>query len=1129
MSKHWKRFAAVVVSLTMAFQFCVNDFYAYAETGTSQTDSVEQGTTEPTTTDQPQTPAEPEASTEPAPEAETDTTDPAQTPAEDTASGQESQDSDPAQGQTPVNEEEQPQEQEEAASTLKLEFKDEAGTALKTVDPIALTGKTVGQPISLTEVGVDTNIEGYTLVDIKDKNDSTKDYNANSVEFTLTKNVTELQLVYRANPKEGETQPAEGNNTNTTEDSQQGEEDSEDDSEEADTKEEESEEPVEEEPKEEVDMPEMTLSAVASDGAIVTVMVPEGSLPEGSSVQVESVESDSVAQTVEAALNKENQTLTDYKAYDITILDKDGNEIQPEKNVQVSITGAQVSGETKSIFHIDDSQAVEKVSETTVANTSMFSASGFSIYAIAGSNFTSTEHSQGYTLDGKTVSLSIGETITLECTDDHNGGWWGQDHNWKTTNSGIVSFGRNTTTNEIKIEAVSEGTTRVYCHDSDNYVDITVTAEGTHTVYIYSLIPGKNLNSPGTPDEIWNGMGVGTVSGVNSPGSYDNSTNIPAGSYTFTAPASYPDMTIDGKPYTYDSDGNQLPGTYSIEIIRLVTADGANEGNNRVNPLVANGIATFHLDTRLVIHDTERVQVGFHIKDAGEDDFELDTLTNGYYDVNTSETEIKKPTVKQTITLSDGTIWEFSGWFKDEQCKIPADFTGILTKNQDYYGKYEQVGKYTVTYLDGQQKFDGDFENPETYNISEGYVVKGNNEIHDNSEKHVLIGWVTEEGKDEFLKGQGTNIINDRETYEAIQESEHFRAFGETYKKDGIRNGDNIDLYAVWAMNTLVEKSITIIYEGNGNTDGEVPVDNNEYYSDSEVTVMDGGNLERKGYTFEGWTLEQDGEEVVGATIDLSTIESIQNGATTLTLYAKWEQKEGTFRYNLVLPGASWENGAPAGFVQSGTSGTGGSFWVDSIGYEYPDTITVTENTPTCDGYVFLGWFDKKRTSSNGSSDATIRTGRSELTYLYDENSGDNEYTLDALWASIDAKDKTELYDGQEHTIDAASVIFSADQLNSGDQDYSEDLASLVTVGDVQYATTKNGTYSNDLPTFTNAGEYTIYVKATVNGKDITTSAELTINKRSVTLTSATDSKEYDGEALTNDEVTVSGDGWAEG
>jgi len=32
-----------------------------------------------------------------------------------------------------------------------------------------------------------------------------------------------------------------------------------------------------------------------------------------------------------------------------------------------------------------------------------------------------------------------------------------------------------------------------------------------------------------------------------------------------------------------------------------------------------------------------------------------------------------------------------------------------------------------------------------------------------------------------------------------------------------------------------------------------------------------------------------------------------------------------------------------------------------------------------------------------------------------------------------------------------------------------------------------------------------------------------------VTLTSATDSKVYDGTALTNDTVTVTGDGWATG
>lgn len=257
MSKHWKRFAAVVVSLTMAFQFCVNDFYAYAETNAPEQETVV------TNTEQPQTPTEPEVTTEPvgtqvstepaeepAPEVETETTTP---PVQE-------QPQQPAQEETPA------QPERESAGTLKLEFKDEEGNTLKTVDPIALTNKYVGDTIRLTDLGVDTNVAGYTLVDIKDKNDSTKDYNPNSVDFTLTKNITELQLVYRANPKEPETTPTE-NDTNTTEDSQQGEgeEDSEADADEADTEEEDSEEPAEEEEKTTQKQKNMLLSVLLAD------------------------------------------------------------------------------------------------------------------------------------------------------------------------------------------------------------------------------------------------------------------------------------------------------------------------------------------------------------------------------------------------------------------------------------------------------------------------------------------------------------------------------------------------------------------------------------------------------------------------------------------------------------------------------------------------------------------------------------------------------------------------------------------------------------------------------------------------------------------------------------------------
>lgn len=179
MMKHLKRFVAITISMVMAFQFCTNDFYLYAET-------------EPAGPGQTQVTNEPESGP-------SDSTGEAaeETPPSDIGTPEPSA---PVEEQPAAPVEEQPappvEEQPEVASTLKVEFVDEEGTTLKTVDPIALTGKTVGQPISLTEVSVDTNIEGYTLVDIKDKNDSTKDYNANSVEFTLTKNVTELELVY---------------------------------------------------------------------------------------------------------------------------------------------------------------------------------------------------------------------------------------------------------------------------------------------------------------------------------------------------------------------------------------------------------------------------------------------------------------------------------------------------------------------------------------------------------------------------------------------------------------------------------------------------------------------------------------------------------------------------------------------------------------------------------------------------------------------------------------------------------------------------------------------------------------------------------------------------------------------
>ena len=269
-----------------------------------------------------------------------------------------------------------------------------------------------------------------------------------------------------------------------------------------------------------------------------------------------------------------------------------------------------------------------------------------------------------------------------------------------------------------------------------------------------------------------------------------------------------------------------------------------------------------------------------------------------------------------------------------------------------------------------------------------------------------------------------------------------------------------------------------------------------------------------EGWAFDGWRMEDDDELLSSNDVASTKI----MGDTTFT--AQWVEKEGTFRYHLVLPGAQWSDGAPAGFVQDGASEAGGKFWVDPAKYRHPDTITVTDKVPTCDGYVFLGWFDKARTTSDhGGTEAAVRNADDTFTYLYDENSDDNVYTLDALWASIKAEPKTVTYDGDEHGIDAATVEYnnkSLEEFGAGD---------LIKLVFLQYSETEGGGYSDTIPAKTNAGKYTIYVKATldVDGKEVElkTSTTLEIAKRNVEFTGESGTRTYTGSAIKLTGVTT--------
>ena len=81
----------------------------------------------------------------------------------------------------------------------------------------------------------------------------------------------------------------------------------------------------------------------------------------------------------------------------------------------------------------------------------------------------------------------------------------------------------------------------------------------------------------------------------------------------------------------------------------------------------------------------------------------------------------------------------------------------------------------------------------------------------------------------------------------------------------------------------------------------------------------------------------------------------------------------------------------------------------------------------------------------------------------------------------------------------------------------------------IEYST-DNENWSETVPGITHVGDQTVYVRATNANYDTKTCEyELSVTCRSITLTSATDGKEYDGDALTNSTVTLTGDGFVEG
>ncbi len=138
---------------------------------------------------------------------------------------------------------------------------------------------------------------------------------------------------------------------------------------------------------------EETVSPAASfeehaGNVTVTVTAPEGAFPEGTTMQVSTVKDETV---LDAAINEVNQENTKAAAVDITFLDADGKEIEPAKEIQVTLQSDIIAEhDDVQIVHIDDENQASVVEQTaenangekTAEDEVAFTSDSFSVYVL---------------------------------------------------------------------------------------------------------------------------------------------------------------------------------------------------------------------------------------------------------------------------------------------------------------------------------------------------------------------------------------------------------------------------------------------------------------------------------------------------------------------------------------------------------------------------------------------------------------------------------------------------------------------------------------------------------------------------------------------------------------------------
>ena len=572
--------------------------------------------------------------------------------------------------------------------------------------------------------------------------------------------------------------------------------------------------------------------------------------------------------------------------------------------------------------------------------------------------------------------------------------------------------------------------------------------------------------------------------------------------------------TISSDEQIYDFTSMQWKGTDNKTDVKVAVGDWP----------YGSGVATGHKNQTIQIIVLNTEGSGAKVYDSGV--MRYDNGSNGqygkiYFDCDTSKFEVSKVEVYRNGSLKES----YTG------SKIP--------KLINVQFEYNQTNKYVVKAYIKAKTIHVNYDANKGTGVPKGSTVKSTDKVTVDSttrptrKGYIFIGWTYDrklyQGGETFdaptsdvtfvaqwVKASDVinYTVNDSKmgsvsrSYERIGETVQGNVQGSTaIAKTGYR-------FVKWVKGTNPNgDAVSTEVEYKPTTKGTYMAVFEAVKSDLVVRYVDTdgkdiSDSETKSYKYgESYTVKA--KEITGYRLKSESPITGTKGVAREEITFVYTQKKGKVVYNLG-PKGSWGNGKPENVeLDTDPNEAAKGKWAYDYGFDKGDTFVVTNSVPTSsDNVVFVGWYDKER----GTTPAAMRTAGEKVTYPYTESSKTNSYTLDALWEKLQGANKVLPYDGKEHSLYGFTVKFANDNL----QGWTDSASSLVQASNIQYRLKQDGKNEwGAMPSFKDAGVYTIEAKATVNGVELTAEATLTINPKNVTLTTEGATRAYNGQPLT--------------